>query len=251
MSHINRELQLTLHSALREAVSRRHAYVTIEHLLYALIHDARGAEVLRHSGANLRRLKSDLERFLNDEIEAEPGEEPVETGQTISFHRVLQAAMAHADSAERDEVEAGDLIAALFQEPDSHAVELLRAQGTSRLDVLKYISHGISKLPSPDASHGEGEPARGVPPGMEEEGEIPDPLEAFCTNLTELAAEGKLDPLIGRRTELERTIHVRARRRKNNPIFIGESGVGKTAIAEGLAQKIHAGDVPRDLEGAA
>ncbi len=250
MSHINRELQLTLHSALREAVSRRHAYVTIEHLLYALIHDARGAEVLRHSGANLRRLKSDLERFLNDEIEAEPGEEPVETGQTISFHRVLQAAMAHADSAERDEVEAGDLIAALFQEPDSHAVELLRAQGTSRLDVLKYISHGISKLPSPDASHGEGEPARGVPPGMEEEGEIPDPLEAFCTNLTELAAEGKLDPLIGRRTELERTIHVLARRRKNNPIFIGESGVGKTAIAEGLAQKIHAGDVPRDLEGA-
>ena len=250
MSHVNRELQLTLHSALREAVSRRHAYVTIEHLLYALIHDARGAEVLRHSGANLRRLKSDLERFLNDEIEAEPGEEPIETGQTISFHRALQAAMAHADSAERDEVEAGDLIAALFQEPDSHAVELLRAQGTSRLDVLKYISNGISKLPSPDASHGEGEPARGVPPGMEEEGEIPDPLEAFCTNLTELAAEGKLDPLIGRRTELERTIHVLARRRKNNPIFIGESGVGKTAIAEGLAQKIHAGDVPRDLEGA-
>ncbi len=250
MSHINRELQLTLHSALREAVSRRHAYVTIEHLLYALIHDARGAEVLRHSGANLRRLKSDLERFLNDEIESEPGDAPVETAQTISFHRVLQAAMAHADSAERDEVEAGDLIAALFQEPDSHAVELLRAQGTSRLDVLKYISHGISKLPSPDASHGEGEPARGVPPGMEEEGEIPDPLEAFCTNLTELAAEGKLDPLIGRRTELERTIHVLARRRKNNPIFIGESGVGKTAIAEGLAQKIHAGDVPRDLEGA-
>ncbi len=251
MSHINRELQLTLHSAVREAVSRRHAYVTIEHLLYALIHDARGAEVLRHSGANLRRLKSDLERFLNDEIEAEPGEEPVETGQTISFHRVLQAAMAHADSAERDEVEAGDLIAALFQEPDSHAVELLRTQGTSRLDVLKYISHGISKLPGPDAAGGEGEPARGVPPGMEEEGgEIPDPLEAFCTNLTELAAEGKLDPLIGRQTELERTIHVLARRRKNNPIFIGESGVGKTAIAEGLAQKIHAGDVPRDLEGA-
>ncbi len=250
MSHINRELQMTLHSAVREAVSRRHAYVTIEHLLFALIHDSRGAEVLRHSGANLRRLKSDLERFLADEIDSEPGDDPVETGQTISFHRVLQAAMAHADSAERDEVEAGDLIAALFQEPDSHAVELLRAQGTSRLDVLKYVSHGISKLPGPDGSEGEGEPRRGAPPSMDEEGEIGDPLEAFATNLTELAAEGKLDPLIGRETELQRAIHVLARRRKNNPIFVGESGVGKTAIAEGLAQKIHGGDVPRDLEGA-
>ncbi len=250
MSHINRELQMTLHSAVREAVTRRHAYVTVEHLLYALVHDARGAEVLRHSGANLRQLKSDLEHFLNEEIDSEPGESPVETGQTISFHRVLQAAMAHAESAERDEVEAGDLVAALFQEPDAHAVELLRAQGVSRLDVLKYISHGISKLPGPGTDRGEEEEARSAPPGLEEEGEIPDPLEAFATNLTELAAEGKLDPLIGRATELERTIHVLARRRKNNPIFVGESGVGKTAIAEGLAQRIDAGDVPRDLEGA-
>ena len=249
MSHISRELQMTLHSAVREAMTRRHAYVTVEHLLYALIHDTRGAEVLKHSGANLRRLKSDLDRFLNDELDSEPGGEPVETGQTISFHRVLQAAMAHADSAEREEVEAGDLIAALFQEPDSHAVELLRAQGTSRLDVLKYISHGISKLPGPEALGGEGEP-RQAPPGMEEDGEIPNPLEAFSRNLTDYAAEGKLDPLIGREIELERAIHVLARRRKNNPIFVGESGVGKTAIAEGLAQKIHSGDVPRDLQGA-
>jgi ATP-dependent Clp protease ATP-binding subunit ClpA len=241
---------MTLHSAVREAVTRRHAYVTVEHLLYALVHDARGAEVLRHSGANLRRLKSDLERFLNEEIDSEPGETPVETGQTISFHRVLQAAMAHAESAERDEVDAGDLVAALFQEPDAHAVELLRAQGVSRLDVLKYISHGISKLPGAGTDRGEDESAPSSPPGMEEEGEIPDPLEAFATNLTELAAEGKLDPLIGRITELERTIHVLARRRKNNPIFVGESGVGKTAIAEGLAQKIDAGDVPQNLQGA-
>ena len=131
MSHISRELQMMLHSAVREATTRRHAYVTVEHLLYALVHDSRGAEVLKHSGANLRRLKSDLDRFLNDELDSEPGDEPVETGQTISFHRVLQAAMAHADSAEREEVEAGDLIAAIFQEPDSQAVQLLRAQGTS------------------------------------------------------------------------------------------------------------------------
>ncbi len=249
MSHISRELQMMLHSAVREATTRRHAYVTVEHLLYALVHDSRGAEVLKHSGANLRRLKSDLDRFLNDELDSEPGDEPVETGQTISFHRVLQAAMAHADSAEREEVEAGDLIAAIFQEPDSQAVQLLRAQGTSRLDVLKYISHGISKLPGPEALGGEGE-SRQAPPGLEEDGEIQNPLEAFSRNLTEYAAEGKLDPLIGREVELERAIHVLARRRKNNPIFVGESGVGKTAIAEGLAQKIHAGDVPRDLEGA-
>ncbi len=240
---------MTLHSAVREAMTRRHAYVTVEHLLYALIHDSRGAEVLKHSGANLRRLKSDLDRFLNDELDSEPGEDPIETGQTISFHRVLQAGMAHADSAEREEVEAGDLIAAIFQEPDSQAVQLLRTQGTSRLDVLKYISHGISKLPGPEALGGEGE-ARQAPPGLEEDGEISDPLEAFSRNLTEYAAEGKLDPLIGREIELERAIHVLARRRKNNPIFVGESGVGKTAIAEGLAQKIHSGDVPRDLEGA-
>ena len=122
MSEINRELQMTLQSALREAMRRRHSYLTVEHLLFALLHDARGAEVLRHSGASLGRLKKELERFLSEELDAEPGESPVDTARTLSFHRVLQAALAHADSAERDEVEAWDLIAAIFQEPDSLAV---------------------------------------------------------------------------------------------------------------------------------
>ena len=253
MSRFNRELQLTLQAAMREAVLRRHAYLTVEHLLLALCHDERGAEVLRHSGVNLRRLKGDLQRYLDDEIEGEPGEEPIETGQTLAFHRVVQQALAHADNAEREEVEAGDLVAAIFQEPDSQAVSLLRAQGVSRLDVLKYISHGVSKLPESrsGAQTNGSAPSQGHPlEGDDDEDEIVDPLAAFSTNLTERASEGKLDPLVGREAEIDRVIHVLARRRKNNPILVGESGVGKTAIAEGLAQKIVEGNVPDDLKGA-
>ena len=251
MSQINRELQLTLQAAMREAISRRHAYLTVEHLLYALLHDQRGAEVLRHSGANVRKLRTDLERFLSDDLESEPDGENLEVGQTLAFHRVIQAAISHADSSEREEVEAGDLVAALFLEPESHAMELLRGQGISRLDVLKYISHGISKLP--DSGARAEEDSKGAPersPVGEEEEEIADPLEAFSTDLTARAAEGKLDPLVGRQTEIDRAIHVLARRRKNNPIFVGESGVGKTALAEGLAQRIVDKGVPGDLEDA-
>ncbi|MBM4337711.1 MAG: ATP-dependent Clp protease ATP-binding subunit ClpA [Deltaproteobacteria bacterium] len=251
MSRFNRELQLTLQAAMREAILRRHAYLTVEHLLLALCHDERGAEVLRHSGVNLKRLKLDLQRYLDDEIEGEPGEEPIETGQTLAFHRVVQQALAHADNAERDEVDAGDLVAAIFQEPDSQAVALLRAQGVSRLDVLKYISHGVSKLPESRSSGeaGRSEPASGRPTGSDDEEEA-DPLAAYSTNLTERAAQGKLDPLVGREPEIDRVIHVLARRRKNNPILVGESGVGKTAIAEGLAERIVKGKVPDDLVGA-
>ncbi len=251
MSSINRELQITLQAALREAVARRHAFLTVEHLLYALLHDERGADVLRNCGANLAHLKKDLERFFEEALEKEPGDEPVQTSQTMAFHRCVRAALQHAESAEKEEVEAGDLLAALFQEPDTHAVSLLRVQGISRLDVLHYISHGISKMSAPQDKSSLGASGHQTESeALEEEGGAPDPLTAFASNLTERAALGELDPLVGRSRELERTIQILARRRKNNPVFVGESGVGKTAIAEGLALRINAGEVPDEFRDA-
>ncbi len=248
MSEIPRELQLMLQAAWREALARRHAYLTVEHLLYALLHEDRGADVLRKVGANVDVLKQALQRFFDEDLESEPGDEPVEARQTLAFHRVLQSAIQHAESAEKETVEAGDLLAAIFQEPDSYAVALLRNEGVSRLDVLRYISHGIAKVP--DGQGG----SQGVPLGdgdelAEGETEV-DPLSAWASDLTARAAQGKLDPLVGRGRELERIVHVLARRRKNNPIFVGEAGVGKTALAEGLARRIHEGRVPDDLRDA-
>jgi ATP-dependent Clp protease ATP-binding subunit ClpA len=249
MSSIGRDLQLTLQAAHREAVVRRHAYLTVEHLLYALIHNEDGAAILRHAGADVNRLRIELERFFDEDLESVPGDDPVETLQTLAFHRVIQSAIDHTDNAEKEEVEVGDLLVALFNEPDAHSMTLLRGQGVSRLDLLRYISHGESKLGG-DGSLGEGDGASPLLGGDESEGVPADPLAAFTTNLTERAAEGKLDPMIGRGPELDRAIHILARRRKNNPIFVGETGVGKTALAEGLALRIHEGRVPDDLEGA-
>ena len=253
MSHIGRELQLTLQAAYREAVVRRHAYLTVEHLLFALLHDASGSEILRHSGANVERLKAELERFFAKDLERVPGDDPVEARQTLAFHRVLQHALDHTDSAEKEEVEIGDLLVAFFQEPDSYAVTLLRSQDVSRLDLMQYISHGVSKWSGSgqggddDASAGAG----GVSSPLDESGEMPtDPIAAFTVPLSAQAAAGELDPLIGRGPELERIVHILARRRKNNPIFVGETGVGKTALAEGLALRLHEGRVPDDLKQA-
>jgi len=239
---------MTLQAAHREAVMRRHAYLTTEHLLYALIHNDEGVRILRHSGANIDRLRAELERFFNEDLEEIPGDEPVDTMQTLAFHRVIQHAMDHTDNAEKEEVEVGDLLVALFQEPDAYSMTLLRGQGVSRLDLLRYISHGESKL---DGSESEGQgSASPLLGGEDSEGVPADPLAAYTTDLTLRAAEGKLDPMIGRGPELDRAIHILARRRKNNPIFVGETGVGKTALAEGLALRIHEGRVPEDLEGA-
>ena len=165
-----------------------------------------------------------------------PGNGPVDPIQTLAVHRVFQHALHQVESAEKEEVGAGEMLAAILQEPDSHAVTLLRAQGISRLDLLKYLSHGVTKAGAgPGEAGGASRPAAA---DAEDEDLPADPLAAFATNLTERAAQGKLDPLIGREAELTRAIHILARRRKNNPILVGETGVGKTAIAEGLARKI-------------
>jgi ATP-dependent Clp protease ATP-binding subunit ClpA len=248
----NRELQLTIQSAVREAMARRHAFLTVEHLLYALIHDDDGARILQHCGAEVPELKAALDRFFDRDLDKHPADaENAETSQTLAFHRVMQGAMHHASSAEKEEVEAGDLLAAIFQEPDSHAVALLRSQEVSRLDVLHYVSHGISKLPPGSDEEAAGAEAARECGLLSEDGDANrDPLQAFATNLIERASAGALDPLIGREREIDRTVHILARRRKNNPIFIGETGVGKTAIAEGLAQRISSGRVPDELREA-
>ncbi len=248
MSSISRELQFTLHAAIREAESRRHGYVTVEHLLYALLHDDRGGEVLFHIGVDRDAVKSELERFFREDLEAEPGDEPIEPQQTLSFLRVIQGALFHAQSAEQETIDAGDLIAAICNETDSFAMTLLGAQHVSRLDVLHYVSHGISKRSGAAPRGDESEPFfTGDVDGGEEVPTPADALEAFTTNLTQLARDEKLDPLIGRSREIERAVHVLARRRKNNPIFVGEPGVGKTALAEGLAMRITGDQVPEYL----
>ena len=154
MSRISRELHVMLQASVREALARRHHYVTVEHLLFAMIHDTRGSQILHHAGADLPSLKAALDKYFREDLEQVPGEDAYEARQTLAFHRVLQNAVSHCEGAEKDEVDAGDILAAIFQEPDSHAVTLLRAQGVTRLDVLQYISHGVSKA---RGAGGEGE----------------------------------------------------------------------------------------------
>src|SRR5436190_3736752 len=247
-------VEVVLAITYREAVSRRHAYVTLEHLLYALAHDADGERILAACGADLAKLRRDLDTYLDESIERFKRGEAREPEQTAAFRRVLQTAVLHVQSAQRAEVQAGDIFAAILQQPKAYAAQLLAAQGITRLDVLEYIAHGISKMPlsgrpdTPDtASPG---PAGG---GDEGSATARDPLSAYCSNLTDRARQGLLDPLIGRADELQRTIEVLCRRRKNNPVFVGEAGVGKTAMAEGLAARLlGAGDqaVPDALQGA-
>jgi ATP-dependent Clp protease ATP-binding subunit ClpA len=242
-------LEVVLTIAYREAVSRRHAYLTLEHLLYALAHDPEGERILLGCGADLPRLRKDLNDYLDDSIEQLKRGQEREPEQTAAFRRVLQTAVLHVQSAQRQEVQAGDILAAILQQPKTHAARLLEGQNVTRLDVLEYISHGISKAPTFETEPPrEGESPAGA--GEEGQGAARDPLSAYCVNLTDRAKRGQLDPLIGRAAELQRTIEVLCRRRKNNPVFVGEAGVGKTAMAEGLAARLLGSDVPDILEGA-
>jgi ATP-dependent Clp protease ATP-binding subunit ClpA len=242
-------VEVVLSIAFREAVSRGHAYLTLEHLLYVLAHDPDGERILAACGADLPALRRALGAYLDESVERHRKGKEREPEQTVAFRRVLQTAILHVQSAQRDEVNAGDILAALLQQPKSHAALLLAEQGITRLDVLNYISHGIAKTPRANGASPEpaGQPARGdAEPGAA----VPDALGAYCVNLTERAREKRLDPLIGRTAELQRTIEVLCRRRKNNPVFVGEPGVGKTAMAEGLAARLLEDDVQGALKDA-
>ncbi|MCG6927117.1 MAG: ATP-dependent Clp protease ATP-binding subunit ClpA [Acidobacteria bacterium] len=240
-------LERVLNVAAREAMVRRHANLTVEHLLYAVAHDPDGEDILEGAGADVVRLRQELEEFLEQALEKVPAGARRPPQQTLAFRRVLQTAVVHVQSAGKDEADVGDVLAAILREPRSHAVALLKAHDVSRLDVLNYISHGIRKGPQVEREDEEGL----APGGGAEDGEGPgrDPLSAFATNLSERAREGKLDPVIGRLQETGRALEVLCRRRKNNPVFVGEPGVGKTAIVEGLAQRLLQDDSPDVLKG--
>jgi ATP-dependent Clp protease ATP-binding subunit ClpA len=241
-------LEMVLSVAFREALTRRHAHLTLEHLLYALANDPGGEEILQAVGVRLPALRAELKRYLEESIEGLPKENETEPAQTLAFRRVLQTVVLHSQSAGREEANVGDVLAALLQQPKSHAAQLLAAQGVTRLDVLNFISHGVTKLPRA-ASSGEPVPTEGEGPA-EGGGRPRDALSAYTVNLTQSAREGRLDPLIGRTAELERALEVLCRRRKNNPVFVGEAGVGKTALVEGLAQRLLEADVPALLADA-
>jgi ATP-dependent Clp protease ATP-binding subunit ClpA len=243
---IAKELQASFRQAITDAKSMRHEYLTLEHLLLALTREPKTQKILVACGANVKRLRQRLEKFLAETVERLPESVNAEPQQTIGIERVLQRAAIHALSAEQKVIEGGDVLVAMFREDESHALFLLQQEGITRLDLLNYLSHGISK--GPDGEE-EGESGGGI--GAEEDGGTQkDPLRAYTLNLSVEAEEGRIDPLIGREKELERTIQVLCRRRKNNPIYVGETGVGKTAIAEGLALRIHEEKVPEPLQGA-
>src|SRR5215470_7921506 len=239
--HLSRPLEMSLALALREARGRRHEFLTVEHVLYALLHDEAVAEVVRACGGDVEVLKQELATYLDERLERLPPDADAIPERTLGFQRILQRAAAHVQSSGKEELDGRHVLVAIFRETDSHAAYLLARQGITRLDVVTYLSHGIPKAPEPTQPSEEEDDDERPPPAR-------DPLAAFTVNLVERAAAGHIDPLIGRGRELERTIHVLCRRRKNNPVFVGDPGVGKTAIVEGFALRVHRGDVPPVLK---
>ncbi|HEX2445310.1 MAG TPA: AAA family ATPase [Vicinamibacterales bacterium] len=243
-------LEIVLTIAFREATSRRHAHLTLEHLLYALAHDPEGEKILAACGADLPKLRRELDEYLHKSVEQFGRGQQREPDQTLAFRRVLQTAVLHVQSAGRQEVQSGDVLAAIMQQPKSFAAQVLEGHGINRLDILNYISHGVTKVPLGGGTTPDPEGPASAGEGLEGPATSRDPLGAYALNLTERARAGQLDPLIGRATELQRTLEILCRRRKNNPVFVGDAGVGKTALAEGLASRLLEEDVPVILKDA-
>lgn len=249
---ISKELQDTLNLALAEAAKRRHEYLTLEHLLYALLEDKAACDIIRACGGSVKEIRQELDEFLNKNMETLPSGIEAMPSYTAALERVLTRAYMQAESSAQTTIDSGNVLAAMFQEKRSHSVYLLEKAGISRLDVLSYISHGIAKV---ETGRDDGQSKRNGPREFTDDQDDGDddrnqtnPLEAYTTNLLERAAKSKIDPLIGRENEVKRTIQILCRRRKNNPVYVGDPGVGKTAIAEGLALKIHRGEVPSALK---
>ncbi|NJN47223.1 MAG: AAA family ATPase, partial [Candidatus Competibacteraceae bacterium] len=242
---LSKDLEFSINLAFKEARDRRHEFMTVEHLLLALLDNPSAAEVLRACGGNLDRLRRELQTFIRESTPILSTGDPRETQPTLGFQRVLQRAVLHVQSSGNKEVTGANVLVAIFGEQESQAVYCLKQQDVSRLDVVNYISHGISKVSDDNEmpSSGNDEETASETPSSK-------PLDNFASNLNELARQGRIDPLIGRETEVERTIQILCRRRKNNPLFVGEAGVGKTAIAEGLAKLIVDAQVPEVLENA-
>ncbi|MGZ8190354.1 MAG: ATP-dependent Clp protease ATP-binding subunit ClpA [Methylococcaceae bacterium] len=239
---LSKELEVTLNTAFKNAHDKRHEFITVEHLLLGLLDNASAEAIMRACGCNIKLLRAQLTQFIDETVSLIPEGVQRETQPTLGFQRVLQRAVFHVQASDKKEVSGANLFVALFSEQDSHAVYLLNKQDISRLDVVNYLAHGISKTDQDNPSASDRSAESGNP-----DSEAGSPLDKYATNLNEEALQGRIDPLIGRELELERTIQTLCRRRKNNPLLVGEAGVGKTAIAEGLAKRIVEENVPEVL----
>ena len=246
---LSKDLETTLNEAFRVAKDKRHEFMTVEHLLLALLDNTIAVDVLKKIGADLSKLRLDLDQYIDSTTPVIPqSDSERETQPTLGFQRVLQRAVFHVQSSGRKEVTGANVLVAIFSEQESQAVYFLKQQNIARIDVVNFISHGISKVPDEDGDSSESATEDDTVTDSEEA--KPSALESFATNLNEEAKAGRIDPLVGRDTELERVIQILCRRRKNNPLLVGESGVGKTAIAEGLAKRIIDQQVPEVVANA-